>query len=90
MFRRLLSTKTVPFKLKGKSGTSTTAKQVGAGAVVGGVIGAVAGSTVKGAVIGAVLGTGVALATDGKELEVPTGSRFRVQLAAPVLHEPRV
>lgn len=75
---------TVPFRVKGKSSTSSTAKKVGGGAVVGGVIGAVAGSTVKGAVVGAVLGTGVAVATNGKELELPAGERLRVQLSESV------
>jgi len=75
---------TVPFKIKGKSSTGKTAKKVGAGAVVGGVIGAVAGSAAKGAVVGAVLGTGVAVATNGNDLEVPAGNRLSVQLARPV------
>ena len=75
---------TVQFRVKGKNSTSETAKQVGIGAVVGGVVGAVAGSTVKGAAIGAILGTGVAVATDGKDIELPAGTRLRVELAEPV------
>ncbi|MGQ0703234.1 MAG: hypothetical protein ACT4PM_08900 [Gemmatimonadales bacterium] len=78
---------TVGFRVKGKSSTSRTAKEIGGGAVVGGIIGAIAGDVVKGAAVGAVLGTGVAIATDGKDIELPAGRRLRVQLAEPVTVE---
>jgi hypothetical protein len=35
----------------------------------------------KGAVVGAGAGTGVVLATRGKEVTIPAGSRWRVRLA---------
>ena len=71
---------TESFRVEGKSAKGETAKEIGGGAVVGGVIGAIAGNTVKGVVIGAVLGTGVAVATKGHEVELPAGQRLRVTL----------
>jgi hypothetical protein len=53
---------------------------VGAGAGVGGVVGGIIGG-VKGAVLGAVIGAGGAIAaTDGKDVQLPSGSILRVRL----------
>jgi hypothetical protein len=55
----------------------------GAGAGVGGVIGGLLGG-VKGAVLGAVIGAGGAIAaTDGKDIELPSGSIVRIRLDSP-------
>jgi hypothetical protein len=52
----------------------------GAGAGVGGVIGGLLGG-VRGAILGAVIGAGGAIAaTDGKDIELPTGSIVRLRL----------
>lgn len=74
-----------PFRVRGKNDAAESAVEIGGGAVVGGVIGAIAGSTVKGAVIGAVLGTGVAVATKGNQIVLPSGQRLRVTITQPVV-----
>ena len=56
----------------------------GAGAVVGALKGGGSGAA-KGGVVGAAAGTGVVLATRGKEVTVPAGSRWRVRLARPLV-----
>jgi len=73
-----------PFRVRGKDDALESAAEIGGGAVVGGVVGAIAGSTVKGAVVGAILGTGVAVATKGNQIVLPTGQRLRIRLSEPV------
>jgi hypothetical protein len=59
-------------------GTVGTAGAVGA--IVGGIIGGV-----KGAIIGAAVGSGgVIAATEGKDIELPSGTMIRLRLDAPV------
>ncbi len=57
---------------------------VGAGALVGALVDGKGGAA-KGAVVGAGAGTGVVLATKGKEVTLPAGSRWRVRLARPLV-----
>ncbi len=52
----------------------------GAGAILGGVLGGL-----KGAILGAVIGAGGAIvATEGKDIDLPSGSIIRIRLDAPV------
>jgi type IV secretory pathway VirB10-like protein len=56
---------------------------VGGGAAAGAIIGAITGGgsgAKKGAIIGGVAGTGAVLATKGKEIELPAGSRWTVRV----------
>jgi len=73
-----------PFRVRGKNDAAESAAEIGGGAVVGGVIGALAHKTVEGVVIGAVLGTGVAVATKGNQIVLPTGQRLRVTVDQPL------
>jgi type IV secretory pathway VirB10-like protein len=50
-----------------------------AGAIIGGIAGGGRGAG-KGAIIGGIAGTGAVLATKGKEIELPAGSRWTVRL----------
>jgi hypothetical protein len=64
------------------------AKIIGGGAGVGAVVGAIADGkegAAKGAVVGGAAGTGAVLATRGKEVSIPAGSRWRVRLARPLV-----
>jgi hypothetical protein len=64
--------------IREEAGTVGTAGVVGA--IVGGVIGGV-----KGAIIGAAVGGGgVIAATEGKDIELPSGTIVRVRLDSPV------
>jgi hypothetical protein len=56
----------------------------GAGALVGAVVDGKSGAA-KGALVGGGAGTGVVLATRGKEVSIPAGSRWRVRLAGPLV-----
>ncbi len=56
----------------------------GAGAVVGAIVDGKSGAA-KGALVGGGAGTGVVLATRGKEVSIPAGSRWRVRLARPLV-----
>lgn len=59
------------------------AEIIGGGAGAGAIIGAIAGGgkgAGKGALIGAVAGTGAVLATKGKEVELPAGARWTLEL----------
>jgi hypothetical protein len=49
------------------------------GAIVGGILGGGSGAK-KGAVVGAVGGTGAVLATKGKDVQIPSGSRWTVKV----------
>jgi hypothetical protein len=52
----------------------------GAGAIVGGILGGV-----KGAILGAVIGAGGAIAaTEGKDIDLPSGSIVRIRLDSPL------
>jgi hypothetical protein len=56
---------------------------VGGGAAAGAIIGAITGGgsgAKKGAIIGGVAGTGAVLATKGKEIDLPAGSRWTVRV----------
>lgn len=78
---------TQPFVVRGRSEGKSSLKKVGIGAVAGAVVGAVAGGgsgAAKGAAAGAVIGTGVAVATDGKDLVLPAGQMLSVRLNQPV------
>src|SRR5437867_5428291 len=55
----------------------------GAGAVVGAIVDGKEGAA-KGALVGAGAGTGAVLATRGKEVTLPAGSRWRVRLLRPL------
>jgi hypothetical protein len=66
------------------------AKTIGGGAGAGAIIGAIADGkegAAKGALIGGAAGTGVVLATRGKEVTLPAGSRWRVRLDRPLVIE---
>lgn len=63
------------------------AKMVGGGAAAGAIIGAIADGKeglAKGALIGGATGTGAVLATRGKEVSLPSGSRWRVKTSQAV------
>ena len=80
------SISTSPIVLVAAGDKISDAEKVAAGAVVGGVIGALTSSKqrAKGAAVGAAAGAAaggaVALATKGKQLELPYGQRFAVDL----------
>jgi hypothetical protein len=56
----------------------------GAGALIGALADGKEGAA-KGALIGAGTGTGAVLVTRGKEVEIPSGSRWRVRLSEPLV-----
>jgi hypothetical protein len=56
----------------------------GAGAALGGLIGGKKGA-LAGAALGGVTGAGIAYSETGADIELPAGSGFEVQLAAPVV-----
>jgi hypothetical protein len=61
---------------------------IGGGAGAGALVGAVrsgGSGAVKGGAVGAAAGTGVVLATRGKDVTLPTGTRWRVRLAQPLV-----
>ena len=64
------------------------AKIIGGGTGAGALVGAIAdgkSGAAKGALVGGGAGTGVVLATRGKEVSIPAGSRWRVRLARPLV-----
>lgn len=64
--------------LKGEAG------KIGAGAGVGGLIGGILGGA-KGAILGVLVGAGgTVAATEGKDVDLPSGSIVRVRLDSPV------
>lgn len=77
---------TAPVVLVGEGDKVTDEAKVGAGAVIGGIIGALSSDKqrAKGAAVGAAAGAAaggaVALATKGKQLDLPAGQRFAVDL----------
>jgi hypothetical protein len=59
------------------------AKVIGGGAGAGAIVGAIVDGkegAAKGALVGAGAGTGVVLATRGRDVSIPAGSRWRVRL----------
>jgi hypothetical protein len=75
------ATATQVFESKGIRAEAGTA---GVGAGVGGVVGGLIGG-LKGAIIGAAIGAGGAIAaTDGKDVELPSGSIVRIRMDTPV------
>ena len=76
-----------PFRIRGHNDAGESAATIGGGAVAGGIVGGLLGGgkdVLKGAVAGAAIGTGVAVATDGDEIVLPTGVKLRIRLTAPV------
>lgn len=77
---------TTPVELVGEGDKVTDEAKVGAGAVIGGIIGALSSNKqrAKGAAVGAAAGAAaggaIALATKGKQLDLPTGQLFKVEL----------
>lgn len=78
-----------PIALEAEGDKVTDETKVAAGAVIGGVIGALTSKNktkgaATGAVAGGVAGGAIALATKGKQLDLPPGQQFSVELTAPV------
>jgi len=76
-----------PFRIRGKNDAGESAATIGGGAVAGGLVGGLLGGgrdVVKGAVAGAAIGTGVAVATKGDQIVLPTGVKLRIRLSEPV------
>jgi hypothetical protein len=74
---------TTPLAVEGADGSGKDAKIIAGAAAAGGVIGAITGRRGgfgKGVLIGAGTGTGAVLATRGKDVEMPSGSRWAVTL----------
>lgn len=66
------------------SGVRGEAGKIGTGAGVGAVIGGILGG-VKGAIAGILIGGGGTIAaTEGKDVELPTGTVLRVRLDSPL------
>lgn len=75
--------------LVGKGDKISDEEKVVGGAVIGGIIGALtskdkAKGAATGAVAGGAAGGAIALATKGRQLELPAGQRFTVELTQPV------
>ncbi len=71
------------FDVTAGSSAGKDAKIAGGAAAGGVVIGAIAdggGGAVKGGLIGGALGGAAVLATRGKEVEIPAGSRYKIEL----------
>lgn len=78
-----------PISLEGEGDKVSDEAKVAAGAVIGGVIGALTSKkktkgAATGAVAGAAAGGAIALATKGKQLDLPPGQQFSIELIAPV------
>jgi hypothetical protein len=72
---------TTQIAVEGEKGVKRDAAMVGGSAAVGAIIGGIAdggSGAKKGALIGGAMGTGAVLATRGKEVELPAGSRWTV------------
>jgi type IV secretory pathway VirB10-like protein len=72
-----------PLVAEAAGGGGSDARMVGGGAAAGAIIGAIADGkkgALKGAVIGAGAGGAAVLATKGKDVEMPAGSRWTVRL----------
>lgn len=78
-----------PISLEAEGDKVSDEEKVAAGAVIGGIIGALTSKkktkgAATGAVAGAAAGGAIALATKGKQLDLPPGQQFSVELTAPV------
>lgn len=78
-----------PIVLEAEGDKVSDEGKVAAGAVVGGIIGALTSKkktkgAATGAVAGAAAGGAIALATKGKQLDLPPGQQFSIALTAPV------
>jgi len=78
-----------PIRVVARGDKISDAEKVAGGAVIGGILGALAGKDrAKGALVGATAGAAaggvVAIATKGKQLNLPVGQRFHVQLIRPI------
>jgi hypothetical protein len=78
-----------PMVLEAEGDKVSDEEKVAAGAVVGGIIGALTSKkktkgAATGAVAGAAAGGAIALATKGKQLDLPPGQQFSIELTAPV------
>lgn len=78
-----------PIALEAEGDKVSDEEKVAAGAVVGGIIGALTSKkktkgAATGAVAGAAAGGAIALATKGKQLDLPPGQQFSLELNAPV------
>ena len=76
-----------PFRVRGHNDAGESAATIGGGAVAGGLVGGLLGGSkdvLKGALAGAVIGTGVAVATKGDQIVLPSGVKLRIRLSAPV------
>ena len=75
-----------------RGGSAGTGKKVGGGAALGAIIGAIAGGgsgALKGAAIGGAAGTGVAVATKGQQVRVPSETVLEFTLQQPLsVHVP--
>jgi hypothetical protein len=79
---------TRPISLLASPQHGKDAKIIGGGAGAGALIGAIADGkegAAKGALVGAGAGTGVVLATRGKDVSIPAGSRWRLRLVRPLV-----
>ena len=79
------SISTAPIVLVAEGDKISDAEKVVGGAVIGGIIGALsskdkAKGAATGAVVGGAAGGAIALATKGKQIELPAGQRFAVDL----------
>jgi outer membrane lipoprotein SlyB len=83
---KLHSLSTSPVILVAEGDKISDEEKVAAGAVIGGVIGALSSSKqrAKGAAVGAAAGAAaggaIALATKGKQIELPSGQHFALEL----------
>ena len=71
------------FDVTAESSKGKDAKIAGGAAAGGAIIGAIAGGgegALKGGVIGGAVGGAAVLATRGKEVELPAGSRYKIEL----------
>jgi hypothetical protein len=80
---RMLDIEATRFDVTAESSKGKDAKIVGGAAAAGAIIGAIAGGgegALKGGAIGGAAGGGAVLATRGKEVELPAGSRYKIEL----------
>ena len=70
-----------------RGGSAGTGKKVGGGVALGALIGAIAGGgggALKGAAIGGAAGTGVAVATKGQQVRVPSETVLEFTIQQPL------
>jgi hypothetical protein len=72
---------TTGLSLEGEASHGRDAAMVAGGAVAGAILGKITGGSAgKGAVLGGAAGGGAVLATKGKEIDLPAGSRYTVKV----------